>query len=223
MNMLYKAVWDDGSIIDLPVGKAVCVGRNYVAHAQELNNPLPDEPLLFMKPSSSFQSFDSEIKLREDLGEHHYEAELVILIGSVVDRDTVCYSDAVAGVGLGLDFTLRNVQTRLKSQGLPWERAKAYDGSCALTPFTPVTKHHKLRDSEYRFWINGELKQRGDTSLMINSIEELMANITQVFSLYPGDIVMTGTPAGVGALTHGDKLQLQHNNGVKYSSTVMIT
>ncbi|WP_349304240.1 fumarylacetoacetate hydrolase family protein [Pseudoalteromonas citrea] len=223
MNMLYQATWDDGRTIDLPMGKAVCVGRNYVAHAQELNNPIPDEPLLFMKPSSSFQAFDSEVKLREDLGQHHYEAELVILIGSVVDRDTVNYADAVIGVGLGLDLTLRSVQTRLKSQGLPWERAKAYDGSCALTPFTPVSKHHNLHNSEYRFWINGELKQQGDTSLMINSVEALIANISQVFSLYPGDIVMTGTPAGVGALAHGDKLQLQYENGEKYYSTAIIT
>lgn len=207
--MSYQHHWLNGQSLELPAGKAVCVGRNYVAHIQELNNLVPDEPLLFMKPNSSFQALNERVQLNAFLGEHHYEAELVLLVGEQIDHNTVTPLNGILGVGLGLDLTLRDVQTKLKTQGYPWERAKAYDGSCVLTPFLPIADIEDVESIEYRFWINNEQKQVGKVPLMIKSLGELLVEISKSFTLYPGDIVMTGTPEGVGQLHHGDHLQLQ--------------
>ncbi|GEK08070.1 fumarylacetoacetate hydrolase family protein [Pseudoalteromonas sp. SCSIO 43201] len=194
---------------DLPVGKIVCIGRNYVEHAKELDNPIPDNPLLFIKPATSLVTFDSDLCLNAALGEHHYEAELALLIGTQIDANTAEPLKHIAGVGLALDLTLRDLQSELKAQGHPWERAKAYDNSCPITPFIPCDESTFAEGVEYRFWQNDELKQHGDSSLMIFPIIELMNEITRYFTLQPGDIVLTGTPKGVGSLASGDKLKLQ--------------
>jgi 2-keto-4-pentenoate hydratase/2-oxohepta-3-ene-1,7-dioic acid hydratase in catechol pathway len=219
--MIYQHKWENAEEIGLPTGKAVCVGRNYVAHAKELNNPIPDAPLLFIKPSTSFQAFNEQLNLSERLGVHHYEAELVLLVGDVITSQSCNPLSCIKGIGLGLDLTLRDVQNELKTLGHPWERAKAYDGSCALTPFFTLRDQADLDNSEYRFWVNNELRQVGKAQLMIHSCSNLLSEISAVFTLMPGDIVMTGTPAGVGALAHGDKLQLQYGRGLKHTSMVI--
>ena len=218
---MYQHQWHTGEAINLPTGKIVCIGRNYAAHAQELNNPIPSRPILFIKPSTCLQSF-KEITLAKRLGEHHYEAELALLIG-----ETISYGDEdvlakIAGVGLALDLTLRDVQSELKSKGHPWERAKAYDGSCPVTPFYPLESPNELTCAEYKYWQNGELKQHGNTQLMVFNIERLLKEIAEHFTLRSGDIVLTGTPKGVGVLHHGDKLQLQYNCYSPISALVTI-
>ncbi|KZN64649.1 fumarylacetoacetate hydrolase family protein [Pseudoalteromonas luteoviolacea] len=218
---MYRHKWESDVNMALPVGKAVCVGRNYVAHAMELNNPVPNAPLLFIKPSSALCDFGPETAINLSLGEHHYEAELVLLVGRKIDRSCTAPLSHIAGVGLGLDLTLRELQAELKQKGHPWETAKAFDGSGCITPFIPVNKDTLESGLTYQFWQNDTLKQRGDSKHMIFSMARLLTTIAQFFTLYPGDIVMTGTPEGVGALRIGDELKLQLEGSKIYCSKVV--
>ncbi|MCG7537596.1 fumarylacetoacetate hydrolase family protein [Pseudoalteromonas sp. OOF1S-7] len=219
---MYQHVWNSGDAVALGVGKAVCVGRNYVAHAKELNNPIPDSPLLFIKPASAFCDFQAPLALNAALGEHHYEAELVLLVGETINSNTRAPLQHICGIATGLDLTLRDLQTKLKQQGHPWECAKAFDQSCALTPFTPVQGLDENTELHYRFWQNDVLKQHGDSSLMIFSLATLLSEISRYFTLHPGDIIMTGTPQGVGALKEGDTLTLQLQDAPRYTSSVTV-
>ncbi|OCQ18367.1 isomerase/hydrolase [Pseudoalteromonas luteoviolacea] len=218
---MYRHKWESDVNMALPVGKAVCVGRNYVAHAKELNNPVPKAPLLFIKPSSALCDFGPETAINLSLGEHHYEAELVLLVGEKIDRSCTVPLNRIAGVGLGLDLTLRALQAELKQKGHPWETAKAFDASGCITPFIPVNKEMLESGLTYQFWQNDTLKQRGDSAHMIFNMAKLLTDIAKFFTLYPGDIVMTGTPEGVGALSIDDDLKLQLGQGNVYRSKVV--
>lgn len=205
----------------LPVGKVVCVGRNYAEHAKELNNPVPDEPLLFIKPSTALMDMRQPIKLRVDRGPLHYETELAILIGQRLTRvqpDQV--AAAIAGVGLGLDLTLRERQSRLKQQGHPWELAKAFDGSCPLSPFVPFAAIADIEDCRLQLEVDGELRQNGSSAEMLTPIVKLIAHISQHFTLLPGDVVLTGTPAGVGVLQPGMQLTLRLDDVLALQTSV---
>ncbi|NOU52939.1 isomerase/hydrolase [Pseudoalteromonas sp. JBTF-M23] len=219
---MYKHQWVNGQKMDLPEGKIVCVGRNYVEHAQELNNPIPCAPLIFMKPTTSYQSFSEEITLDKSLGEHHYEAELALLIGEKVDKHHASPLEAITGVGLALDLTLRDMQSELKQQGHPWERAKAYDGSCPITPFVAINTLADLHTLEFRFWQNKQLMQQGNTDLMIFSFEQLLKSVSQFCTLMPGDVILTGTPKGVGKLENKALLSLQLNGHPKFDAQVKL-
>lgn len=194
---------------NLPVGKVVCIGRNYAEHAKELNNPVPDEPLLFIKPSTAINALSQPITLSQGRGGLHYETELAIVIGKRLthasETDAI---KAIAGVGLALDLTLRDLQSTLKAKGLPWEKAKAFDGSCSLSAFVPNTGLD-LTQLEFSLWINDQLRQQGNTAQMLLPVSALVAYISEWFTLLPGDVVLTGTPAGVGQLHPGDRLSLQ--------------
>ncbi len=168
--------------------KIVCVGRNYVEHAYELGNEVPDEAVYFMKPVSSVSDL---FIWREGL---HYEGEICFLIEG----------GRLAKVGFGFDLTLRDVQRRLKEKGLPWERAKSFRGSALFSRFVPIKEWEGL---EVRVYRNEELIQRGDTSLMIFKPSELLEEIDEIFGLSDGDIIMSGTPKGVGAVRLGDRLR----------------
>ena len=206
---------------NLPVGKIVCIGRNYAEHAKELNNPVPDEPLLFIKPSTAVTPLSQPIALPQGRGGLHYETELAILIGERLthasEADAV---KAIAGVGLALDLTLRDLQSTLKAKGLPWEKAKAFDGSCSLSAFVPTTGLDLTR-LELSLWINGQLRQQGNTAQMLLPVTALLAYISEWFTLLPGDVVLTGTPAGVGELHAGDKLCLQLDQVIKAETRVV--
>ncbi|BBN80172.1 hypothetical protein PA25_01570 [Pseudoalteromonas sp. A25] len=215
---MYQHHWVGTEQEKLPVGKIVCVGRNYVEHAQELNNPIPCEPLIFMKPSTCYQHFEGRIELDRSLGEHHYEAELALLVGEQIDKHHLQPLSAIKGIGLALDLTLRDEQTKLKNQGHPWERAKAYDGSCPITPFTAVSAVAELENLEFQFWQNDQLVQYGQTNLMIFSFEKLVKSITQFCTLLPGDVILTGTPKGVGKLEDNAYLSLQLNDAPKFDA-----
>ncbi len=208
--MIYQHRYLDGSAVDLPMGKVVCVGRNYAEHARELNNPVPTEPLLFIKPATSVVPIGDEISLIQNRGPVHYETEIALLIGQrlsgeVNDGDAAA---AVIGVGLALDLTLRELQDQLKAKAHPWERAKSFDGACPLSPFVPAAEAGELSELGMQLDINGECRQRGTAAQMITPILTLIKHIATQFTLLPGDVVITGTPAGVGVLQPGDRLQL---------------
>lgn len=197
--------------IDLPVGKVVCVGRNYLDHIKELNNEVPSEPLLFMKPATALCDVTQPITIPPGSGECHYELEVALLIGKQLSncKNTVEAGAAVQGIGLAIDLTLRDVQQRLKDKGQPWERAKAFDRACPISGFAPLTDVASLNKLEFALTINGEVRQQGNTAMMMHSALALLCVISSTFTLQPGDIVLTGTPKGVGPLQSGDALQLE--------------
>lgn len=208
--MSYQHHFADNSPISLPLGKVVCVGRNYAEHARELNNPVPAEPLLFIKPATAVVALDQPLRLPQGLGAVHYETEIALLIGQTLSGDVSEQqaTAAIAGIGLALDLTLRELQDQLKAKGHPWERAKAFDGACPLSAFVEPAQLPDLTAIPLQLRINGELRQQGNSAEMIAPIIALLRHIAGVFTLQPGDVVITGTPAGVGVLASGDQLQL---------------
>lgn len=207
---MYQHRFTCGSNCDLPLGKIVCVGRNYAAHAAELDNPLPEAPLLFIKPATAAVPMEEPIHLPRGRGSCHFEGELALLIGDTLSNaNPAQVPAAVAGLGLALDLTLRELQDQLKNQGHPWEKAKAFDGACPLSPFVKLDWLPDWDNLSYSLWLNGELRQRGKSAHMLTPILDLVAYISEHFTLLPGDLVLTGTPAGVGELHPGDCLALQ--------------
>ncbi|AOA59433.1 fumarylacetoacetate hydrolase family protein [Acinetobacter larvae] len=191
--------------------KIICVGRNYADHAKELGNAIPDQAVLFMKPPSSVIDLQRGIQWNPVWGDCHYECELCLRIdrplSQVIDPEQALA--AIGAVTLGLDLTLRDVQDQLKAKGQPWERAKAFDGSCVLADWIAADEIVDWSNVEYDFAVNGVRRQHGLTADMIFDIATLLVEINQVFSLEVGDVIMTGTPAGVGALQRGDQLQMR--------------
>lgn len=207
--MTYQHQWLNGEKIDLPVGKAVCVGRNYAAHAKELGNAVPEAPILFLKPSTAIVPLMPAFAIPYDRGSCHHETEIAVLIGQTISKITVdAVPQAIAGYGLALDLTLRDLQNQLKKQGYPWEVAKAFDGACPLSPFIKPEQFKDVNQTEFSLTVNGQSRQHGFTQDMITPVHELIAYISQIFTLQAGDIVLTGTPEGVAALQRGDELVL---------------
>ncbi len=206
----------------LPLGKIVCVGRNYAEHAAELNNPIPKQPLLFIKPATSAVAMQAPLELPKNVGDVHYETEIALLIGKTISKATPTEALAgVVGVGLALDLTLRDLQSELKKQGHPWERAKAWDGACPLSDFVEIAAVKDWQALELSLHINGVEKQRGQAKQMLTPIAELLSHISQTFTLLAGDVVITGTPAGVGKLATGDKLELALTNLLQVETQVI--
>ena len=217
----YQHHWKDGTPVHLPLGKIVCIGRNYAEHARELNNPVPDEPLLFIKPATSAVHITRPLDFPRDRGEVHFETELAVLIGRPLTNASASEAEgAILGYGLALDLTLRDVQSRLKEKGHPWERAKAFDGACPLSPFISIDR---LRRDHLTFTldINRERQQTGDTRDMLNPIVPLIAYMSSQFTLMPGDVVLTGTPKGVGPLSSGQILSLELEDALFVETTVL--
>lgn len=191
------------------IGKVVCVGRNYADHAKELGNDVPNSPILFIKPSSAIVSIankDSEaIHLPSFGGACHFEAELCVQVGQDLSNASLDeVKNAISGVTVGLDLTLRELQTELKSKGHPWERSKAFAGSCVLVDWLEPEQFADFTKVNYQFYLNDELRQQGDSSLMLFPVYQLLVDISHAFGLQAGDVVMTGTPRGVGELQAGD-------------------
>ncbi|WP_299071672.1 fumarylacetoacetate hydrolase family protein [uncultured Paraglaciecola sp.] len=218
----YKHIDNDGQNIDLPLGKVVCVGRNYLQHIKELENDIPSEPLLFIKPSTSLAILHRSVVLPKNLGPCHNELEIAVLIKSPLSQASLqVAAQAIWGIGLGLDLTLREVQGRLKKQGQPWERAKAFDLSCPMSQFVAKEKVKDLCNITFSLQVNNSLRQHGNSQAMLFPILELLANISQTFSLLPGDIVMTGTPKGVAALSSDDQLEVELDGHFRVNTTVV--
>lgn len=189
--------------------KIICIGRNYVAHAKELNNEVPDEPVFFMKPDSSLLRNNDPFYIPDWTNDVHHEIELVLKINRIGKNIEKRFAHRYYNeIGLGVDFTARDVQQKLKEKGLPWEKAKAFDQAAVLG--NTFIKKEELNDAEniqFKLNINGILVQHGNSNLMIFSFDDIISHISKYVTLKIGDLIYTGTPAGVGPVKIGDRLE----------------
>jgi 5-carboxymethyl-2-hydroxymuconate isomerase len=193
---------------EFPIGKVVCLARNYVEHIRELGNAVPDQPVLFIKPATSIIGPGGTVVIPASSSDCHHEVELAVLIGCRAKSVPLEMAmDCVAGYGVGIDLTLRDVQAALKAKGLPWEAAKGFDTACPLSDFVPADRIADPHALAIRFRVNGELRQDATTALMLRRIPEIVSYASSLFTLEAGDVILTGTPAGVGPIRSGDRLE----------------
>jgi 2-keto-4-pentenoate hydratase/2-oxohepta-3-ene-1,7-dioic acid hydratase in catechol pathway len=208
--------------LDLPLGKVVCVGRNYAEHAKELGNEIPDAPILFIKPATSVVSLENGFSIPQDQGSVHHEAEIALLISKQAKNISADNAwDYVSHVTVALDLTLRDLQSKLKEKSHPWEIAKGFDGACPLGKWVAVSELSNKDNIAIELIKNGEQKQMGNSTQMITSIADLVAYISTIFTLQPGDVILTGTPAGVGPLESGDQLKTVLDEQFSFTSQVL--
>ena len=188
--------------------KIICIGRNYAEHAKELGNEIPESPVIFMKPDTAILKKGSDFYIPEFSDDVHYELEVVLKISKggkyIQEKNADKYYDEI---GLGIDFTARELQSKLKEKGLPWEKAKAFDGSAVIGNFLPKKNFESLNSINFELTNNGALVQKGCTSNMLWKIDELIAYVSQYFTLKIGDIIFTGTPEGVARVNTNDVLE----------------
>jgi len=188
--------------------KIICIGRNYADHIKELNNETPEEPIIFLKPDSALVRNNDPFIYPSHSKDVHFEVELVVKINQpgkfITPQFASRYYDEI---GLGIDFTARDVQSRLKAKGLPWELAKGFNGSAVISPFVPKTDYADVQNINFSLQQNGVVKQQGNSAQMITSIDAMICYVSQYFSLKIGDLLYTGTPAGVGPVAIGDCLE----------------
>jgi acylpyruvate hydrolase len=192
---------------ELPIGKILCIGRNYTDHIRELGNETPEAPVIFIKPSSSVIGDGGAIVIPPYSRECHHEVELALLIGKTgknIPADRAM--EHISGYGVAIDLTLRDVQGELKKKGLPWEIAKGFDTACPLSAFVEASRVADPHALRIRLAVNGESRQDGHTSMMIHRIPDIIRHMSGCFTLEPGDVILTGTPAGVGRIVSGDRL-----------------
>ncbi|RYY21961.1 MAG: FAA hydrolase family protein [Chitinophagaceae bacterium] len=188
--------------------KIICIGRNYAEHARELNNEVPGDPVIFMKPKNALLIADKPLYYPEFTDDLHYEGELVYKIcknGKYIQEKFA--SKYYNEVSIGLDFTARDVQSRQKEKGLPWEIAKAFDGSAAVGQFIPLETIENVKAIPFELKLNEQTVQTGNSEQMIFNINRIIAYVSQFFTLNIGDLIFTGTPAGVGPVNVYDKLE----------------
>lgn len=207
--MSYQHKDIQGEIIDLPLGKVLCIGQNYQDHIAEMNSKTAPEALFFIKPTTAVVDINLPFVIPEQFGAVHNETELAVLIKAPLTKVTPDQvSEAVWGYGLALDLTLRDQQKKLKELGRPWDIAKGFDGACPLSGFVTADEFADIQQVQFSLSVNGQLRQQGDTRMMIRSVTQIISELSQFFTLLPGDVVLTGTPAGVGPLHAGDQLEL---------------
>jgi acylpyruvate hydrolase len=189
--------------------KIICVGRNYVAHAKELNNEIPDEPVLFMKPDSALLRNNDPFYIPEWSNDVHHEIELIVRICKVGKSIEKRFAHRYyKEIGIGIDFTARDLQNALKDKGLPWEKSKAFDHSAMICPeFVSISTFPDGNSIHFNLDKNGKTVQEGDSALMIFSIDDIISHVSKYFTLKIGDLIYTGTPAGVGPVRMGDRLE----------------
>ncbi len=188
--------------------KIIAVGRNYVEHAKELNNAVPDEPIIFLKPESSILKNNNPFFYPEFSKEIHYETEIVLKICKVGKNIEPRFADRYFDeIGIAIDFTARDLQNKLKAKGQPWEIAKGFDGAAPLGDFVSKENYPDLKNLNFSLKLNENIVQQGNTRDMIFSYDVLIAYISKFFTLKIGDLIFTGTPAGVGPVKIGDRLQ----------------
>lgn len=201
--------------IDLPVRTIYCIGRNYTEHTIELNNPIPTSPLVFLKPQSTICFDGSEISISPQSNDVHHEVELVLAISkeskNVKPENAL---DHVSGIGIGIDFTARDIQQKAKQAGHPWTIAKGFDNFAPISTFVPIQEIKDLDNLDLQLSVNGVKRQSGNTSQMIFPIAQLISYLSEVFTLAPGDLVFTGTPSGVSAVKSGDKIFAELDNNL---------
>ncbi|SDM07670.1 fumarylacetoacetate hydrolase family protein [Pedobacter antarcticus] len=188
--------------------KIIAIGRNYAAHAKELNNPVPSTPVIFMKPDTAVLKDNRPFYIPDFSSDIHYELEVVLKICKegkhIAEKFAASYFDEV---GLGIDFTARDLQAQHKEKGLPWELAKAFDNSAALSRFIPKEQIEDLGNLDFELKINGETRQHGNTRDILFSFEKIISFVSGYITLKKGDLIFTGTPEGVGRVEKGDKLE----------------
>lgn len=188
--------------------KIICIGRNYAEHAKELGNDIPDEPVIFMKPKSALLQPHTPFYYPEFTNELHYECELVLRVCKngkyIQERNAGNYYN---GISVGIDFTARDVQKEAQEKGLPWEKSKAFDNSAAVGKFLDLTPDQKRANFTFKLLVNNQEVQRGNSADMIFKFDSIVAHISNYFSLNIGDLIFTGTPAGVGECVVGDELE----------------
>ena len=188
--------------------KIICIGRNYADHIRELANEKPDEPVLFLKPESALILNNSDVKHPTFTSDLHHELEIVLRIcregSNIASENADAYFDAFA---LGIDFTARDLQAKLKAKSLPWETAKAFDQSAPVSAFIPKSELNLKDGIAFTLQVNGKTRQQGNTQMMLFPFAEIIEAASRFFRLMPGDLIFTGTPAGVAAVKPGDHLE----------------
>ena len=188
--------------------KVICIGRNYTSHAKELNNPVPKEPVIFMKPDSSILRNNQPFFVPDFSEDVHHEVEIVIKINKLGKHIAKKFAHKYYNeIGIGIDFTARDLQSKLKEKGLPWEKAKGFDGSAPLGKFLPKSTFSDINAINFHLDINGERAQTGNTKDMLFSIDSIIEHVSRYFTLKIGDLIFTGTPEGVGPVKAGDRLE----------------
>jgi 2-keto-4-pentenoate hydratase/2-oxohepta-3-ene-1,7-dioic acid hydratase in catechol pathway len=188
--------------------KIIAIGRNYTEHAKELNNSVPAEPVFFMKPDTAIIKDNKPFFYPDFTKNLHFETEIVLKIGRVGKNIGENFAPRYfKEIGIGIDFTARDIQDKCKEKGLPWEIAKAFDGSAPISRFVPVEKYADIHTLNFHLDINGTTVQKGNTRDMIFSFEKLISHVSKYVTIKIGDLIFTGTPAGVGAVKIGDRLQ----------------
>ena len=189
--------------------KIFCIGRNYEAHAKELKNPLPEELIVFMKPDSALLRNNDPFYIPDFSDEIHFETEIIVRINRLGKGIEEKYARRYYNeIGLGVDFTARDLQNILRQKGLPWEKSKGFDGSAVISKFTDIENfENKIDELPFHLEINGEIRQKGNTKNMIYSINKIISELSKFFTLKTGDLIFTGTPEGVGAVAVGDRLK----------------
>ncbi len=187
--------------------KLICIGRNYADHIKELKNERPDEPVVFIKPDSAILPNDQDFYIPEFTNDVHYEVEVLVKIKKVGKHIDAKFAHKYYDeVGLGIDFTARDLQSKLKEKGLPWEKAKGFDGAAVIGKWLSKSAFKDLNSLDFTLVKNGDEVQKGNTKLMLWKIDELVAYVSQFFTLKKGDILFTGTPSGVGKIVTNDYL-----------------
>jgi len=188
--------------------KIICVGRNYIDHIKELSNQRPENPVIFMKPDTSVLPKEFPFVLPEFSNDVHYEVEVLVKISKVGKYISSKFAHKYySQIGLGIDFTARDLQSELKANGLPWEIAKGFDGSAVIGDFIPKEQFEDVQNLSFQLVKNGTVVQSGNTQDMLWQIDELISYVSQFFTLKMGDIIFTGTPAGVGKIESSDELE----------------
>ncbi|MDF1895828.1 fumarylacetoacetate hydrolase family protein [Rahnella contaminans] len=210
-----------GALLDFPVNKVVCVGNNYADHIKEMGSQISAEPVVFIKPETALCDIRQPLAIPKDLGAVHHEVELAVLIGTPLKQATEDrVANAIAGYALALDLTLRDLQTKFKAAGQPWEKAKGFDSSCPISGFIPVSEFGDAQQADLQLFVNGETRQEGNTRNMLTPLLPLIAYMSRYFTLRAGDIILTGTPQGVGPLKAGDEI-VATLNGKSVSTRVI--
>ncbi|MFM7764384.1 MAG: fumarylacetoacetate hydrolase family protein [Sphingomonadales bacterium] len=187
--------------------KIVCIGRNYAAHVRELNNAMPDEPVIFIKPDTAVLRNNAPFFIPEFTRDVHHEIEVVVKINKNGKAIPLQFAaDYYDEITVGIDFTARDLQSKLKEKGLPWEKAKGFDHSAVIGKFIPKTGLD-MKNLDFHLTKNGETVQKGNTQMMMHPVDEVIAHVSQYFMLKTGDLIFTGTPEGVGPVAAGDELK----------------
>lgn len=195
------------------LARIFCIGQNYIEHIKELSNPMPEKPVVFMRPLSCLVTPGTEVHFPRHGSELHYEVEVVVRIGrqgqNIKEAEALSYIDAIT---LGVDLTLRDLQKDAKQKGLPWDAAKAFEQSAPLGEFLAYDPETiNLKDLGFICMINGEVRQNGNTSDMLFDFERLLSDLSKIWILRPGDMIYTGTPSGVGPLQIGDSIEVEND------------